>query len=274
MSPALAGIGGIAGLSQPFIGNLKFHPLNEKIYGDEPLDMDLVASIERHGLLTPLRMTQKRVVISGSRRLKALQYLAEKHPEKFQQVCAIVFLGSDLEAERILIESNRQRVKTKGQVAREVAELFRIEKALAEQYRLATLKQNQKSGTVVRPQRTSEGKARDIVAEKLGQSNRTVEKEVAIVTAAESGDSKAQEALAKLDRNETSVAAAYRSISPEEKQRRKEQKDANHSCAAELQKLFRRSAEVQAAKHGGFNVFYYALSEEQVRGLAEYRGAA
>lgn len=192
-------------LEFPFTGNLTPHPLNQRIYGQEKLNSELVSSITNLGILEPLLLNKQRQILSGHRRWAVAAHL------KIEQVPVIYFTGSELEAEQVIIESNRQRVKTKGQVSREAAELMRIEKALAAKRRAETLKKGKK--TPVPPfEGGTEGDAREIVAKKLGQSKNTVEKEVALVSAAEAGDPKAQEVLAKLDRNETSVAKAYGEI--------------------------------------------------------------
>lgn len=38
--------------------DLKPHPLNEKLYGAEPVDAELLASIESNGILEPLLVTR------------------------------------------------------------------------------------------------------------------------------------------------------------------------------------------------------------------------
>jgi ParB family chromosome partitioning protein len=196
-------------LEFPFTGNLTPHPLNQRIYGQEKLNSELVSSITNLGILEPLLLNKQRQILSGHRRWAVAAHL------KIEQVPVIYFTGSALEAEQVIIESNRQRVKTKGQVAREAAELMRIEKTLAATRRESALKKGKKTPVppLVRPSEgQTEGRASEIVAQKLGQSKNTVEKEVALVSAAEAGDPKAQEELAKLDRNETSVAKAYGEI--------------------------------------------------------------
>jgi ParB-like chromosome segregation protein Spo0J len=120
-------------------------------------------SIEKHGLLTPLLITKDRIVLSGHSRLRALRLLGEKYPTLFQQANVTVFRGTELEAEKVLIESNRQRVKTPEQKTREFTELKRIEAALADARKLAELKKGKKSP--VKLKSTDRGQARDKAAE-------------------------------------------------------------------------------------------------------------
>jgi hypothetical protein len=107
--------------------------------------------------------------------------------------CRILHL-SPLEAERLVIESNRQRVKTAGQKARESNELVRIFSA---------------------DQDVRSAIAR--IARETKQGVRTVNKQIMIVTEAGARNVVAQNALAELDKNQTSVSAAYRAISPQKR---------------------------------------------------------
>ena len=184
--------------------SLTLHPLQSKVYGDEPVDTKLAESIRMHGILSPLLIDSNNQILSGTRRWKAARELGLPH------VPAIRFEGSALDAEQALIEANRQREKTAGQKARETAELFRIEKALAAVRRASTLIQNVPD--TVPPSQGVSGETREIVAQKTGQSKSTVEKQVAIVTRAGAGDETAQCALKELDANNISVSRAYHMV--------------------------------------------------------------
>jgi hypothetical protein len=184
---------------------LAIHPLNTKIYGDTAPDTNLLESVKAYGIFNPIIVNRDKQILSGTRRwLSAIA-------AGFNKVPVLVLLEKNkLLHELFLIESNRTREKTAGQMARETAELFRIEKELAAERQRATLAQN--VSTVVPSEGTS-GKTRDIVAEKTGQSKNTVEKQVAIVTKAEAGDPVAKEALRMLDKG-SSVISAYRTLEP------------------------------------------------------------
>ena len=98
--------------------------------------------------------------------------------------CRIVHL-LPLEAERLIIESNRQRVKTAGQKARETHELVRIVRAARQNVREALKR----------------------LAHDTKQSLKTVRKQAAIVEEARDGSVIAQQVLADLDMDQTSVSA-------------------------------------------------------------------
>ncbi len=123
---------------------LKPHPLNNQIYGIEPVDLDLVESIKKHGLLENLVIKKDGTIISGHRRWLAI---LELHPKHIKNVaCEIIgFPGGEegqlLEEERLL-ESNRQRKKTDVQLANEGKLLENIYAKQAEMRKLANLKQN------------------------------------------------------------------------------------------------------------------------------------
>lgn len=181
-------------------GELKLHPLQQKIYGAESVDPALVESITKLGILTPLLIDGGNQILSGTRRWQAAQHLG------VTLVPVTVFGGTPLEAEQILVEANRQREKTVGQKARETAALFHIERELAAQ--------REKAGTLSPD--GAQGQTREIVARKTGQSKNTVEKLLAIVSGADRGDEAAQRALESLDQN-GSVAGAYRMATGKEK---------------------------------------------------------
>ncbi len=87
--------------------------LNSIIYGDDA-DADLVESVRTKGILTPLTITHDDRVISGHRRLKAAEQAG------LATVPVVVFSSRDeLDITEALVESNRQRVKTNEQIARE-----------------------------------------------------------------------------------------------------------------------------------------------------------
>src|SRR5579863_1546273 len=103
------------------------HPLNEELYGNFPPDPDFVASVKRLGVLTPVEITKDRVVISGHRRKQAA-IRAE-----LDRIDVLVHTEDldDLVIRQRIIESNRNREKTREQRASEYAELVRVEKELA-----------------------------------------------------------------------------------------------------------------------------------------------
>lgn len=177
---------------------LQPHPLNARVYGDTPEDT-FVDSVRSLGILTPLLIDQDNTVLSGHRRLAAAKKAG------LETVPVEMFHGTALEAEQVVIESNRQREKTAGQKAREAHELLRIQRELAAE--------RMKSGKAVTlgPE-VAKGRASDKVAETTGQSRKTVEMQDAIVEAANQGQPEAVEALAQLDAGAKTVTGAYKAI--------------------------------------------------------------
>jgi hypothetical protein len=100
---------------------LRPHPLNEAVYGAEPLDQALLESIQQEGIITPLTVDQGDMILSGHRRWRVAQALG-------LAVVPVVVreIADPLDAERVLIEANRQRDKTMSQIHREADELERI----------------------------------------------------------------------------------------------------------------------------------------------------
>jgi ParB-like chromosome segregation protein Spo0J len=189
--------------------HLAAHPLSEKIYGKPKPSKEFLDSIAEHGLLQPIIVNDyqgRQHVLAGNTRAVAWRMLWERGRIQSSWIpCRIVHF-SPLEAERLIIESNRQREKTKGQKARETRELARIETALAKERMTLGVKSA-----------LGKGKATEIVARETHQSNRTVEKQIAIVESAETGNATALRVLAELDENKTSVSAAYREITQQKR---------------------------------------------------------
>ena len=156
-------------VTQRAVKNLIPHPLNAKVYGDVAPDRELLASIEKNGVITPIIVDRDKHIISGHRRWLAAKELGFRH------IPALRFDGTALEAEELLIEANRQRSRTAGQIARETSELFRIESELSEERRNASLIQNTSNEVAVVPHEgTSVGRTRDIVASKTGHLRETL----------------------------------------------------------------------------------------------------
>ena len=162
--------------------HLAAHPLSAKIYGKPKPSKELLDSIAEHGLLQPIIVNQyqdRQHVLAGNTRAAAWRMLWKQKRIKTKWIpCRIVHL-LPLEAERLIIESNRQRVKTAGQKARETHELVRIVRAARQNVREALKRlahDTKQSGSVI-----------------------------------------AQQVLADLDMDQTSVSAAYREVVPQKR---------------------------------------------------------
>jgi site-specific DNA-cytosine methylase len=193
----------------PSVNELKPHPLNEKVYGSPKLDRKLIESIVKVGILQPIIIDRNKQILAGHRRWEACTMIAERRPNKDFRIPATIFSGSDFQAEQLIIESNRQRVKTPEQKAREFKELRRIEAALAKERMLA--------GRKIDPGKNfSKGRAEDNAAAAVGMSRPTARKLEAIVQKADGGDSEARAALDAINEDKMSVDAAYRKVAAPE----------------------------------------------------------
>jgi len=106
---------------------LEPHPKNEEIYGDTEsaadLDKTFISSVREKGVLEPLVITNGKQIISGHRR-----WLAAKATDTDRVPVRKSEFDSDLAEREALIEFNRQREKTPGQIVNEFEEMEEIEK--------------------------------------------------------------------------------------------------------------------------------------------------
>ena len=175
--------------------DLKPHPINEKIYGKEPVDQELVKSIKKIGLLEMLVIKEDGTVISGHRRLKAVLAAGPEYVKKVP--CDIVGFADEFEEKEALVSYNLQRQKTDVQLANEGMILEEIYQHKAEKRRLANLKQNSKNedqeSTEVLNLSTSDdknkpGRTRAKVANELGMGEESYRKLKKLREASESDD--------------------------------------------------------------------------------------
>jgi hypothetical protein len=116
-----------------------------------------------------------------------------------------------VEAERFLIESNRQRVKTKAQRLREFKRLKEIEDVLAKERKREGARAAG-SGKDRANLPTPSGRAIEKAAAIVGLKPRTAEKGLAVLNKAEAGDAKAQALMDSIDRDEVSIDRAYKQV--------------------------------------------------------------
>lgn len=193
---------------------LKNHPLNAKLYGDVA-DDDFVASIKKEGVLTPLTVTAKNVIISGHRRKQAA-VIAD-----LKEVPCIVRddLTDPLDIKEAVIEANRQREKTAEQRAREFSMLEEIEAERAKK-RLKTSTGGSKPRPTQNSAEAGKGESRKKAAKAVGMSHDTAKKAVTVVEAIDEAEAAGDiEVAAELRAtlNEQSVAAAHRKVAPQKK---------------------------------------------------------
>ncbi len=153
-----------------FVDQLRVHDENAKIYGDKENIDDLLKSIKAYGILDPLLITKDGRVISGHRRLSAAQKLG------IQDVPVRVFESEDeIDILAALLEHNRQRVKSKAQIAAEASLQMRIKKEVDARRKAVSAA----TAVVETLPPGSAGKSRDVVGKILGLSGRTTEKAAA-----------------------------------------------------------------------------------------------
>lgn len=198
--------------------DLKPHPANATIYGDETLPADFLESIKTLGVIEPLLVRTDGTIISGHRR-----WLAAKKAGLATVPTRTGDFADELEEIEMLISSNKQREKSKTQIFREGEELQRIEKERADRRMRLGKKPNP-------TQSFGEGGETDEhVAKALGMSSEQWRKIKTIFAKAQQGDESAQELVKALDAGTVSVHKAYKALyrSYQEKQREVDDLKAN-----------------------------------------------
>lgn len=180
------------------ISDLKPHPKNEEIYGQNENISDLVKKIKRSGQVHTLVATSKGVVLAGHRRLRACKELGIEEVD----VEIIDFDTPEQEIE-YLIDNNATREKTEVQKAREARELKEVETILAKKRQSAnggdkksdkyksemansphtnSEKSKVANSPHVNSDQTEQGKARDKVAKKMNyKSGREADRAITTV---------------------------------------------------------------------------------------------
>lgn len=180
------------------------HEVNQEIYGDEELEDDFIQSIEDQGVIQPVVINNEDTVISGHRRVEAAKELGKDVPVRVKTY------DTDLAEREAIINSNWQRNKSFSQKMREADELEEIEAERAEERQQDPTQDFAEGET---------GTAREKVAERFGWSDeklRQAQKVWRIVDGKEDASDDvqelAQDEVAKLDNEETSVNAAYEAV--------------------------------------------------------------
>lgn len=197
-------------------GELVPHPKNEEVYGDtsdvDDLESTFVESVAEKGVLEPVVITADKTLISGHRRWLAAQANGlDTIPARVSE------FESGLAEREAVIEFNRQREKTPGQIINEFEEMLEIEQERARERNSKTAGPDPSKETF--PD-TDKGQARDKAAEKINAdvSGRTLEKGLKVKQKAESDDTPdevrevAKEQKEKLDRGESSFHRAHKAV--------------------------------------------------------------
>jgi len=203
---------------------LEPHPKNKEIYGDtnnaDELPDTFVNSIREKGVLEPLVITQGKQIISGHRRWVASKSVGvDSVPVRYAD------FDTDLAEREALIEFNRQREKTPGQIVNEFEEMLEVEKERAKE-NMSKGGKGERVGNVSNPSDNEPTAARDKAADKVnaGVSGRTLEKGKKVKDKA-TDDSEpeevreaAQEAWEGLQSGDESFNSAYESVREAETQ--------------------------------------------------------
>lgn len=86
------------------LSDLSRHPLSIELYGYD-LDRGFLASVKRHGILTPIQVTQGLIIIDGHKRYQAALDAGIKEA----RVLVRLDLNDELAIREALIECNRYR---------------------------------------------------------------------------------------------------------------------------------------------------------------------
>jgi len=183
--------------------SLRLHPLHKKF--SVPMAKDeydrLKDSIRRYGIRVPLSIWDSQI-LDGVNRWKIAKELRMEHVPVLP-----LELADEREAAIWIIRANLDRRQlTPGQKAMLAKHLYELERGRAEERRRSTLKKGQEKPTP--PDKESfpdrgRGQARDLAAQQVGISGRTLEKAIKAVE-------KKPELEEKLRRGEISVERAYR----------------------------------------------------------------
>lgn len=192
--------------------SLRNHLLSIRIYGQDRPSDDFLKSVEMDGVTDPLVILPDGTIISGHTRKLAAVIL------KLESVPCLVrhdLVDQPLAVERMVISSNKQRVKTGDILAREASALAEIETVMAEK--------REKSGVKANPVLTSAQGSPGRTIEKVGEAlnigkdkaKDAIKVGDAIAKAEAAGDQKTADKIVEAAKK--SVHAAARLIAPPKK---------------------------------------------------------
>jgi len=209
------------GVSNIDPSELSAHPKNREIYGDtessDDIDDNFVESVSENGVIEPLVATTNKQIISGHRR-----WIAAKTTDVETVPVRTCEFDDDLAEREALIEFNRQREKTPGQIVNEFEEMLAIEKQRAKERQSGGGGDEAGKETFPDP---DTGQARDKAAEKVNAdvSGRTLEKGKKVKDKADSDDEPdevkkaAQDAWDGLQSGDESFSGAYNKVKQAER---------------------------------------------------------
>ena len=185
------------------IGTLEPHPLNAEIYGDGP-DTAFIDNVRKRGIIEPLIVTAKSVILAGNRRWQAAKKvgITEVPIRKIE-------IANEADEVRLILDSNRQRQKSMEQRLREFEHYLAIEKGCASSRRGRRMDLRTNSST------SPLGRARDMAAAQVGMSGSHAELGLKILhelnRCRDSDDAALSEKI-RLVLNEDGIHAAHREV--------------------------------------------------------------
>ena len=228
---------------------LEPHPKNEEIYGDtddiDDLDDTFIESVDEKGVLEPLVITNGKQIISGHRRWLAAQETGtESVPVRYSE------FDNELAEREALIEFNRQRDKTPGQIVNEYEEMHEIEKERG--------RESQGPNSSKNLLENGEGDAKTRAAKKVNSevSGETLRKGTKVKEKATSDDEPeevketAKEAWEKLESGDESFNGAYEEVKQAEQEYNEQQERENRTT--KRQQSFDTADSVVETYHGDF----------------------
>jgi len=188
-------------------GDLKPHNINSRIYGDERLPDDFIASVRDRGIIEPLVIKEDGTIISGHRRWRAALALGLNTVP----VRLVEFQNSFSEREAV-ITFNKQREKTVSQKLAEAEELEAIESERAKQRQATSTGGAEPQLKETFPE-ADKGQTRDKVADQVGLgSGKTYDKAKAIWNKAKQGDEEAIKLIDRIDSGTMTIHSAHKKI--------------------------------------------------------------
>ena len=175
--------------------SLKPNPLNVEIYGNEPIDTDLLDDIKKNDQHVLIVIDENNMIISGHRRWVVMKELGV--PAR----CERKTYQSDIEKTQAFLSFNKQREKTYTQRLKEAAKIEDNIKAQSHLRKISNLKHSIDTPTLA--ERES-GETRDIISQSIGMKRGSYAKVKAVFDKAESGNENAKAIMEKLDKKEIS----------------------------------------------------------------------
>ena len=181
------------------------HPVSLKLYGDNHIG-ELLESIREFGILVPLTITNKNVVISGHRRWHcACELELERVPVE------VKIFADELAEKKAILDFNKQREKTFSQKMNEAELLKEIVAEEAQIRQMATRFGN--NGSAHLGGTKNERETADIVgkATDIGGRN-TFRRAEKVWQAAKQGDKQAKNLVKAIDIGDKTISGAFKEL--------------------------------------------------------------